>query len=102
MAIIQLLLGNIGIAGGGVNALRGEPNVQGSTDHGHSLAHSSRLSEGAGGFPDHHGRIPGKNTPKTSEPQSANWYQNTPKYMVSLLKAWYGDKAVKENDFAYA
>ena len=33
MAIIQLLLGNIGIAGGGVNALRGESNVQGSTDH---------------------------------------------------------------------
>ena len=33
-AIIQLLLGNIGVAGGGINALRGEPNVQGSTDHG--------------------------------------------------------------------
>ena len=33
MAIIQLLLGNMGIAGGGVNALRGESNVQGSTDH---------------------------------------------------------------------
>ncbi len=31
--IIQLLLGNIGVAGGGINALRGEPNVQGSTDH---------------------------------------------------------------------
>lgn len=27
-AMIQLLLGNIGVAGGGVNALRGEPNVQ--------------------------------------------------------------------------
>ncbi len=33
MAMIQLLLGNIGMAGGGVNALRGESNVQGSTDH---------------------------------------------------------------------
>jgi len=33
MSIIQLLLGNMGIAGGGINALRGEPNVQGSTDH---------------------------------------------------------------------
>ena len=31
--IVQLLLGNIGVAGGGINALRGEPNVQGSTDH---------------------------------------------------------------------
>ena len=34
MSIIQLLLGNMGMAGGGVNALRGESNVQGSTDHG--------------------------------------------------------------------
>jgi formate dehydrogenase major subunit len=33
MAMIQLLLGNMGVAGGGVNALRGESNVQGSTDH---------------------------------------------------------------------
>ena len=33
MSMIQLLLGNIGVAGGGVNALRGESNVQGSTDH---------------------------------------------------------------------
>ncbi len=32
MCIVQLLLGNIGIAGGGINAMRGEPNVQGSTD----------------------------------------------------------------------
>ena len=31
--LVQLLLGNIGVAGGGINALRGEPNVQGSTDH---------------------------------------------------------------------
>ena len=34
MTIIQSLLGNMGIAGGGVNALRGESNVQGSTDQG--------------------------------------------------------------------
>ena len=34
MSIIQLLLGNMGMAGGGINALRGESNVQGSTDHG--------------------------------------------------------------------
>jgi len=31
-AILQLLMGNIGLAGGGINALRGESNVQGSTD----------------------------------------------------------------------
>ena len=34
MSIIQSLLGNMGIAGGGINALRGESNVQGSTDQG--------------------------------------------------------------------
>ena len=34
MSIIQLLLGNLGMAGGGVNAMRGESNVQGSTDYG--------------------------------------------------------------------
>ena len=38
------------------------------------------------------------NTPKTAEPQSVNWWSNTPKYTVSLLKSFYGDKATKEND----
>jgi formate dehydrogenase major subunit len=33
MTLVQMLLGNVGIAGGGINAMRGEPNVQGSTDH---------------------------------------------------------------------
>ena len=45
-AILQLLLGNIGVAGGGINALRGEPNVQGSTDHAllyHTLPGPGRL-----------------------------------------------------------
>ncbi len=34
MAMIQLLLGNMGMAGGGVNALRGHSNIQGLTDLG--------------------------------------------------------------------
>jgi formate dehydrogenase major subunit len=46
-AMIQLLLGNIGVAGGGVNALRGEPNVQGSTDHALLVAHHPRLQRRA-------------------------------------------------------
>jgi formate dehydrogenase major subunit len=102
MAIIQLLLGNMGIAGGGINALRGEPNVQGSTDQ----AILSHILPGYLKAPTASwatlGEYLKKNTPTTKEPQSANWYQNTPKYMVSLLKAWYGDKAVKENDFCYS
>src|ERR1700693_3174595 len=34
MAMVQLLLGNIGVAGGGMNALRGHSNIQGLTDVG--------------------------------------------------------------------
>ncbi len=46
MAMIQLLLGNMGVAGGGVNALRGESNVQGSTDTtAHSVAHLAGISQ---------------------------------------------------------
>ena len=40
-------------------------------------------------------------TPETKDPQSANWWENTPKYIVSLLKAWYGDHATAENNFCY-
>jgi len=101
-AIIQLLLGNIGIAGGGINAMRGESNVQGSTD----MALLFHILPGYLKSP-----IPenmtladylAKWTPTSKDPKSANWWQNTPKYTVSLLKAWWGDKATKENDFCYS
>jgi formate dehydrogenase major subunit len=101
MCMIQLLLGNMGVAGGGVNALRGESNVQGSTDHGllfHILP---------GYLPTPSASIPSlavyneKNTPKSNDPRSANWWQNRPKYVVSLLKSYFGDKATAENEFGY-
>ncbi len=38
-AILALLLGSVGVAGGGMNALRGEANVQGSTDMGCLATH---------------------------------------------------------------
>ena len=41
-------------------------------------------------------------TPKTSDPMSANWWGNYPKYSTSLLKSFYGENATKENDFAYS
>lgn len=99
--MIQLLLGNIGIPGGGINALRGEPNVQGSTDHcllyhiipGYNpvpIADWQSLAD-----------YQQANTPVTKDPKSANWWQNRPKYVVSLRKGWYGDNADKENDFCY-
>ncbi len=100
-AILQLLLGNIGVAGGGVNAMRGESNVQGSTDAAllfHLLP--GYLKSPAAADVDLATYI--KNyTPTTNDPLSANWWGNTPKYIVSLLKAWYGDHAKPENGFCY-
>lgn len=99
--ILQLLLGNIGVAGGGINALRGEPNVQGSTDH--TLLY--HIVPGYMAAPvadwvtlaDYHNA----NTPVSKDPSSANWWQHKPKYFNSLLKAWFGGNATPENDFGY-
>jgi formate dehydrogenase major subunit len=101
VSILQMLLGNMGIAGGGVNALRGESNVQGSTDYGllfHTLPgylpspeYNEVILE----------RFLGKRFPQTNEPKSANWWQNGGKYMISLLKAWWGKNATAENGFCY-
>lgn len=98
---LQLLLGNIGIAGGGVQAMRGESNVQGSTDMG-LLSH---IITGYNPVPNHKQDTLQKYlddaTPKSNDSLSVNWWQNTPKYMVSQLKAWWGDAATKDNDFAF-
>ena len=103
-AMLQLLLGNVGRAGGGVNALRGHSNIQGATDMG-------------GVFDIWPGylKVPNpadvdlktyleRTTPKASKPavwDSFNYWSNTPKFAVSLLKALYGDAARKENDWAF-
>ncbi|HWU41306.1 MAG TPA: formate dehydrogenase, partial [Candidatus Acidoferrum sp.] len=101
-SIVQLLLGNMGMAGGGINALRGEGNVQGSTDYG-LLFH---LLPGYNAVPSaslvNMKTYLEKFTPKTKEPQSVNWWSNRGKYITSYLKAVYGDKATKENDFCYS
>ncbi len=100
-AMLQLLLGNVGVAGGGINALRGESNVQGSTD----MALLFHIIPGYLKTP----RVENQTlaeylekwTPKSNDPKSANWWQHTPKYVVSLLKAFWGDKAQKDNEFCY-
>src|SRR4030042_1930318 len=101
-AILQLLLGNIGVAGGGINAMRGESNVQGSTDH-CLLYH---YLPGYLGVPTNADSTLAKYlerlTPTTTDPNSANWWGNYPKYITSLLKAWYGDAAAAGNDFAFS
>jgi formate dehydrogenase major subunit len=100
--IVQLLLGNMGMAGGGVNALRGEGNVQGSTDHGllyHIL--TGYLPAPVASMENLKDYIT-KLTPKTKETRSVNWWSNRGKYITSYLKAIYGDRAMKDNDFGYA
>ena len=103
-AMLQMLMGNVGRAGGGVNALRGHSNIQGATDM-------------AGGFDTLPGylKMPNPNdvdlatylkriTPTPSKPDpwdSFNDWSNTPKFTVSLLKALYGPAATKDNDWAF-
>src|SRR5262249_52072108 len=93
--------GNIGIAGGGINAMRGEANVQGSTDHG-------LVFDGLPGYlkmpvqadrtiDDYFRRV----VPVAIDPRAANWWRPTPAYLVSLLKAWWGEHATAANSFAY-
>jgi formate dehydrogenase major subunit len=101
MAMIQLLLGNMGVAGGGVNALRGESNVQGSTDHcllWHIWPGYLRTPRSS----DTSLAVYNKNyTPVSNDPLSANWWQNYPKYSVSLLKSFFGAAGTPENDFGF-
>ena len=99
MSIIQLLLGNMGIAGGGVNALRGESNVQGSTDHCILFdTWPGYLKTPGAGLPTL-AAYNQKNTPTTNDPLSANWWGNYSKYSVSLLKSYFGHKGTKGKRF---
>ncbi len=96
-AILQLLLGNVGRPGGGILALRGHATIQGSTD----LATLYNLQPGY------------LNTPSAlrnhdtladylrTETNTTSYWVNLPKFMVSQLKAWFGDAASAANDFAY-
>jgi formate dehydrogenase major subunit len=101
MAIIQTLLGNMGMAGGGINALRGHANVQGITD----MCLYSEVLPGYMSAPtdadvDRKTYLE-KRTPKALRPNQMNFPQNFPKWFTSLQKAWYGNAATDKNDFAY-
>jgi formate dehydrogenase major subunit len=103
-AILQLLLGNVGRAGGGVNALRGHSNIQGATDMAGVFdllpGYLKMPAAGDTDFKTYLDRI----TPKAPKPapwQSMNYWPNTPKFAVSFLKAMYGDAATKQNDWAF-
>ena len=95
--ILQLLLGNMGRPGGGIMALRGHATIQGSTD-----------------VPTLYNLLPGYlNAPSVlknhdtlrnyllTETEPTDYWAYRPRFMISLLKAWYGDAATPDNDFAY-
>ena len=103
-AMLQLLLGNVGRAGGGVNALRGHSNIQGATD----MAGVFDILPGYLKMPApddvDFATYLKRTTPTASKPaewDSYNYWSNTPKFAVSFLKALYGNTARKENDWAF-
>ena len=100
-AMLQLLLGNIGIAGGGMNALRGHSNIQGLTD----LGLMSNLLPGYLTLPnegeqDYAGYIASR-TQKALRPNQLSYWQHYSRFHVSLMKSWWGDAATAENDWAF-
>jgi formate dehydrogenase major subunit len=101
-ALLQLLLGNVGRPGGGMNAERGHANIQGNTDN----AISWEILPGYLKVPQ-----PGQadlddyieaSASKKAHANALNFFgENYRNFMVSLLKTWYGKRAVKGNDFAF-
>lgn len=101
MAMIQLLLGNMGRPGGGVNALRGHANVQGITDmNAYSEVLSGYMSAPTDADTNRTDYL-ARRTPKPLRPNQMAFPQNFPKWHTSLMKAYYGDAATAENDFAF-
>ena len=96
LCMLQILLGNIGRPGGGVVALRGHANVQGATD----LMVLYHNLPGYMNWPlrDAH---PDLKTYNEKETPKGGYWVNKPKFLVSLLKALFGDAGTKENDFGY-
>ena len=100
-AMVQLLLGNIGVAGGGMNALRGHSNIQGLTD----LGLMSNLLTGYMTLPmqaeqDYDAYIE-KRALKPLRPNQLSYWKNYRAFYVSLMKAWWGDAATAENHWGY-
>ena len=96
-AILQLLVGNVGRPGGGIMAMRGHASIQGSTD-----------------IPTLYDLLPGYlHMPWTREGHltleeyigagkaDRGWWSHFDTYIVSLLKAWFGEAATESNDYAF-
>jgi formate dehydrogenase major subunit len=97
-AIIQLLLGNMGRPGGGVMALRGHASIQGSTD----IPTLFNLLPGYLPMPHHQQHETFRQwVDAIRHPEQSGFWGNSRAYMVSLLKAYWGDAATAENDWGY-
>jgi len=100
-AMLQLLLGNVGMAGGGVNALRGHSNIQGLTD----LGLLSNLLPGYLTLPgEKETEYPAyieKRALKPLRPGQMSYWQNYGKFHVSLMKSWFGASATMENGWCF-
>ena len=95
-AILQSLLGNMGRPGGGIIALRGHASIQGSTD----IPTLFDLLPGYLPMPHAYGNDDLDGYVRAETVQNGFW-ANTPQYLVSLLKAWWGEAATAGNDFCY-
>jgi len=100
-AMVQLLLGNIGVSGGGMNALRGHSNIQGLTD----LGLMTQLLPGYINLPldseQTWEQFIAARATKPLRPNQLSYWQNADKFVVSLMKAWWGNAATAENHWAY-
>jgi formate dehydrogenase-N alpha subunit len=115
-SIIQLLLGNMGVAGGGINALRGTSNVQGSTDFalleqylpGYIKMTTDADADQELGNASTPNTYLNRITPPATNPPGdlagdnpVNWWKNTPKYVNSLLRAWWPSQTNLETAYSY-
>jgi formate dehydrogenase major subunit len=103
-ATLQLLLGNVGRPGGGMNAFRGHSNIQGATDTGGNTEILPGYLKTPVGTQTNLKEYLETATPTTLNKQawaSMNYWVNYPKFMVSLLKSAWGKAATQENDFGY-
>jgi formate dehydrogenase major subunit len=96
-AILQLLLGNIGRPGGGILALRGHASIQGSTD----IPTLYDILPGYLPMPDFSVETATIDGYIDKHAHNAGWWAYLDTYLISLLKAWYGDHASPANEFGY-
>jgi formate dehydrogenase major subunit len=100
-AMVQLLLGNIGIAGGGMNALRGHSNIQGLTD----LGLMSNLLPGYMTLPmegeQEYEEYIKKRAAQPLRPNQLSYWKNYRAFHVSFMKSWWGDNATADNNFGF-